>query len=198
MKGLQIALACAGLSTLAVWASPQGQTQESPAATQPAERPYSAAEKTRMTLCVGLTDNAFSIADARLAGRLAADLKAEYAVRPEAHLLVPLVDKVYADTFSHSWDYAVAFFNACALNVAQVPRTRSGLAAYCMQNSMIASIAYNSKNAGASREQTYKLFAQLPAEAPRKIVDQVYANSKSRPEQIADTWNSCMAPLTGS
>jgi hypothetical protein len=198
MKGLRVvAWACAALSTPVIWASPGAQAQEKPDATLPAQRPYSAREKTRMMLCVGLTDNAFSIADAKLAGRAAADLKTEYASRPEARLTVPLVDKVYADSFSHSWDYAVAFFKECALNLAEVPDTRAGLAAYCMQNSMIASIAYNSRNAGAPREQTYKLFAQFPSEASRKIIDQVYEQSKSRPEEMVDTWTACMAPLTG-
>jgi hypothetical protein len=167
-----------------------------------------------MTLCLGLTDNAYNIANAKLAGRPAAELKTE---RPESGFgfTVPqmnkvypqLVERVYAASISHPWDYAVAFFKDCTLNAAGVPDAHSGPAVFCMQNSMITSIALHSKGAGVSRQEAYKLFAQLPTETSSKILDQVYAQPKFAPGydyalrayvQMVIAWDDCMTPLTGN
>jgi hypothetical protein len=158
---------------------------------------YSAAEKTKLTPCVGMTDIAWSVAERKLRGEKIDQVKALYAPRPNSKLTLALVDKVYGESFRYSWDYAVSFFNECALEMASVPSDRARLAAYCMQNGMIASVAQTYRASGLPKEKAYERFAQFQGDTPRKIIDGVYAQSKSRAESEMETWQSCMAPISG-
>ena len=153
---------------------------------------YTANETARLGLCVALTDNAFSIAKAKLKGTAAKMLRDEYAAKPMADLTVPLVDKIYTDKFTHAWDYSVSFYQECATNLAQVAQPKSDTASYCMQNALIARIAKDNKDTGVSKEATQEYFNSFNSETPRKIVDEVYLQKKSREDTVRDTWNSCV------
>lgn len=165
-----------------------------PAATQAPIR-YSANEGARLALCMSMADNAMTIANYKLAGRPIEEVKEEYRGRPAPALTGPLVDKVYGDHVSNAWDYTVAFYRDCAANIANVRPPRSDTATYCMQNVMIATMAYNLKAAGTPKETAYKQFAAMGA-TPRKIVDDVYGQSAPRTDVATRTWNSCMNPFT--
>jgi len=187
-------------SNIPTSASPPAVTPAA-SATQPVPPPatraplYSHREYNAMTTCVGLTDNAYSIAVLRLKGRSLADVKSLYDATETAKLMLPLVDKVYGDKVPNAWEYAVAFFSECALNMGDVPASRSGLAGYCMQNGMIASIAARYRDGETPKNWVYEQFAPL-GETPKGIIDRVYAASKSRAEAELDAWKVCMAPIT--
>jgi len=40
--------------------------------------------------------------------------------------MLPLVDKVYPNGFTSSWDCAVHFFGECGVNVVEIPQLRLG------------------------------------------------------------------------
>ena len=131
-----------------------------------------------------------------------ARVKAYYAAQPNAALIVPLVDKVYADPVKvaedsgrASLEYAVTFFQECASNLAAVPVERSRPAAHCLRNSMVAGMAQESRARGVTRD---KLDAQLSGLDPtvREIAYRVYAQTGSRAEEQLAEWNTCMQPLT--
>jgi hypothetical protein len=174
---------------LAGCAAGQPQPQKSAA-------PYTRAEKTQLTACIGLTDTARAIAQRKLTQEPIEIVKAYYATQPNAGLTVPTVDKVYADTFTHWWDYTVSFFRECAENLAGVAGTRGDLAAYCMQNGMIAGIAQEFRAAGKPKPDAYSQFQGMGT-TPREIVDRVYGKSASRAEEQLAEWNNCMDPITG-
>jgi len=165
-----------------------------PAPPQPV---YSAREKAKLTYCVGLADTALAVASRKLSGSPAAQVKSLYAGKPQAAVTVPLVDKVYADHFMSSWDYAVSFFEDCAANVAEVPRPRVGMASYCLQRGMIAGVAESYKESGTPKEVVYRQFSALAGQTTRSVIDTVYAERKSRPEASVAAWDGCMAPISG-
>lgn len=159
---------------------------------------YSGDEITKMTLCVGLADTAMTVADQKLRGRPLQDVKASYASKANAQVTVPLVEKVYGDTFRLPSDYSVDFFKECAHNMANVAPQRVSLAAYCMQNGMIAGVAQTYRDAGLPKERAYQRFARFEGDTPKSIIDSVYARSVTRSEAMLDTWHACMAPLTSN
>jgi hypothetical protein len=157
---------------------------------------YSAKEYETMTYCVGMSDTARYAATERLKGRAIEDLKQHYASKPNARVNIAAVDKVYSDRVSSAWDYTVSFFNECAQNLANVAPDRVRLASYCMQNQLMADVAYSYKVAAAPKEQAYAHFAQFNSKTPRTIVDWVYASPKERTEIRLDVWNRCMAEVS--
>ena len=158
---------------------------------------YTTNEATRLMLCMSMADNAMTIATYKVAGKSIDEVKALYRQGPQSTLTLALVDKVYGENISHTWDYTVSFYKECAVNMANIPPPRSDMATYCMQNVLIASTAYNLKAAGLPKETTYKRFDKM-GETPKHIVDEVYGQSGTRTEVTLKTWNSCMAPLTAN
>jgi hypothetical protein len=172
-----------------------GCATESPAPAT-GKKAYTQAETNLLTYCTGLTDTAWSIAVRKLAGVKQEEVKAYYAKHPNTELTFAAVDKVYGDTFTHSWDYSVSFFQECALNIAHIPNESSKLGAYCMQNSMLASLAQEYKAAGKTKAQAYELLP-VKGNMPKTVVDAVYAKSKTRAVAGMDAWNDCIGPITG-
>lgn len=158
---------------------------------------YTRDEYVKMTYCVGMSDTAFHIATSKVQGKSAEDVTKFYSANKEyARMNTAIVDKIYSDKFTSVWDYTVSFFDECALNMADVPKSRVNMASYCHQNSMIAMVAHNFKASGAPKESAYKYFAPFKNETPNRIIDQVYASSKGRAEIGLDIWQSCMKVLS--
>src|SRR5262249_19585043 len=101
------------------------------------------------------------------------------------------------DSFKSPWDYTVGFFEECAANVAEVPETRVGLASYCLQNGMIASVAETYHEKGVPKEAVYQQLAAFRGPTPKQVIDTVYAESKDRAAASLGAWNTCMAPISG-
>jgi hypothetical protein len=158
---------------------------------------YTAREQKSLTYCMALSDTAMAVATRKVKGAPMEQVKANYASKPQAAVTVPLVDKVYAETFKSPWDYTVGFFKECGANVAEVPETRVGLASYCLQRGMIASVAETCRETGAPKEAVYKQFAGFTGPATKEVIDTVYAESKDRAAASLGAWNSCMAPISG-
>lgn len=158
---------------------------------------YSATEVSRMTYCVGLTDNAYTISQKKILGASSAEIKSEYSNTSQAQVTVPLVDKVFEDKPSNSWDYSISFFKECALNIAAVPEEKMNTASYCMMNAMIASISGFKKEAGIPREEAQSIFSGFNSSTPASIVNDVYNENRSRAEGVLFTWNSCIKPFSG-
>lgn len=159
---------------------------------------YTRQEHNKMTLCIGFSDTARYVASKKLEGTPIAQMKSFYASKENSRMNLATVEKVYGEKFTSVWDYSVSFFNECALNVASVPTSRVKMAAYCMQNSLIADVAYSYKSSGAPRENAYAYFAKFNSKTPDMIVDRVYTSTRSRPEIKLDEWNSCMAVISES
>jgi hypothetical protein len=155
-------------------------------------------ERNALTLCVGMTDNAFSIAARKLRGATEAQIKASYAAAPDRNLLLPMVEKIYNDLFTRSWDYAVSFYSECALNLGKVNAERAQMPGYCMQNSMIAASAWDGRRAGRSKQAVLGDFAGLKSDTPKTIVDGVYASTADRTHAVHSTWDDCMRPIYAS
>ena len=158
---------------------------------------YTEQERRGLTYCVGLSDTAFAVAERKLRGATEGDQRAEYAARPRSEVTLPLIEKVYGDDFKSSWDYAVRFFDECAVNVVELQQVRLAGADTCLQQGMIASLAHSQKAGGATKDSVYAYFAKFPAESTHAVIDAVYAKpEKDRPAAELAAWSSCMAPLT--
>jgi hypothetical protein len=144
---------------------------------------------------MSMTDNAMTIATYKMAGRSMAEVKALYETGPQSTVLQSLVDKIYGENVSNTWDYTVSFYMECAVNMANIQAPRSNMAAYCMQNVMIATMAHTLREAKIPKETAYQRFDRMGA-TPRRIIDEVYGQSSTRTEIAMRTWSSCMAPLT--
>lgn len=161
------------------------------------ESSYTGQERHGLTYCVALSDTAFAVAERKLRGNTAGDLRAEYAARPRSEVTLPLIDKVYTDEFKSSWDYAVRFFDECAVNVVEIPEPRLAGATECVQQGMIASLAHSQKEGGAKKDTVYAYFAKFPPESTHAVIDAVFAKAeKDRAAAELAAWNACMAPLT--
>ena len=159
---------------------------------------YTAREYGDMTLCVGMSDTAMYVASKKLAGTPIEEMNDYYRSHANARLNLATVEKVYAESFTSEWDYTLSFFNECALNLANVPADRVGMAGYCMQNGMISDMAYAFKKSGATKQDTHSYFEAFKSEMVNSIVDKVYASSNNRAEMKLDVWNSCMSKITAS
>jgi hypothetical protein len=165
---------------------------------KPRPKHYTKQEHGRLTYCVGMADTAQYVATSKLRGAPIERVKSQYDSKPNTRLHLATVDKVYGASFTSAWDYTVSFFKECAQELAHVPASRADMAAYCMQNGMIADVAHTYKNSGAPREKAYTHFAQFGSKTPKSIVDWVYASSKGRAEIKLEVWNTCMSEITES
>jgi hypothetical protein len=159
---------------------------------------YKDKEYSGLLECEGMTDTAWTNAVQKLNGVKIEDAKKRYDGRLKdtlKSLALHIIDKVYSDSFTNAWDYAVSFYGECAQNVADVGKDRSNSAAFCMQNSMIAMTAAEYRTSGQPVENAYHYFGKLGDEkTPRSIIDRIYTGSKSRAETGLDEWQSCMKP----
>ena len=183
-------------------ASPASSTVEPTDAEHPPSKPslaktYTAKERGQMTYCIGLSETARKAAAEKLRGTSIDEVKKLYEGKPNARLNVAAVDKVYKEHVSTAWDYAVGFFGECARELAGVSRDRVQLASFCMQNQLMADVAFQYKSSGKPKEQAYAHFAQFKSSSPKAIVDLVYDSTKERAAIRMDVWNSCMADLSG-
>jgi hypothetical protein len=165
---------------------------------------YSREENKWLTYCVALTDTSWSIASQKLSGVDRETVRAYYATKTKEQsakqnmeLYNAAIEKTYAEPFSNSWDYSVSFFRECALNMAQVKAERSNLAAYCMQNAMLAELAHGAKEAGETKEKAYAA-SPLKGNSPKAVYDNVYAKNQTRVDAMLGAWNACMAPITAT
>lgn len=159
---------------------------------------YTDKEYRGLMACVGLADTAWTTAERKLKGVSLEEAKKRYGGKldgPAKDLPLRVIDKVYSDKFSNSWDYAVSFYRECAQNVADVPQDRSGMATYCMQNSMIGMTAQEYKEAGLPAEKATEHFAKFKADAPKLVIGWVYANSWTRADAGMEVWKTCAQPL---
>jgi hypothetical protein len=162
------------------------------------QKHYSKHEHGRLTYCNAMADTAMYVARSKLSGAPMEQMKSYYSSKANSRLHLATVEKVYAESFTSAWDYTVSFFKECAQEVANVPASRVNMAAYCMQNGLIADVAHAYKSSGAPREKAYAHFAQFNSKTPKSIVDWVYASSQGRVEMKLEVWNTCMSEITSS
>jgi hypothetical protein len=163
---------------------------------------YSAEEVTQMLPCVTLSHTAWYIAKQKLGGASIENTKKYWQAQKYAaernELLMRMVDKVYAASFTDAWTYSTSFFGECAQTLGKMPKDKVGFAGYCWQNAMIALTAQTNKDSGFPAEKTYKLFANLQGDMPKSVIDWVYAGSMKGAEAGPAEWKTCMAPLISS
>ena len=159
---------------------------------------FTARERQQLTFCIGLSETARRVAAEKLRGSTIEDVKKMYEGKPNARLNIATVDKVFGEQVSTVWDYAVGFFGECAREMAGVSSDRAELASYCMQNQLMAEVAFQYKTSGKPKEQAYAYFVQFKSSTPKSIVDLVYASAKERAAVRMEVWNTCMAELSGA
>ena len=186
----RLARTALGIGALAIF------TDARASAADPIVSSYTPQDARGLTYCVGLTDTAFAVAERKLRGAALGDVRVDYAARPRAEVMLPLVDKVYEDEFTSSWDYALRFFGECGVNIVEIPQLRLGGASECLQRSMIASLAQVQKAGGARKDAVYAYFGKFPADTTHAVIDEVFAKTQERPAAALAAWNACMAPLT--
>jgi hypothetical protein len=182
--------------------SPATSSVEPTDADHPPSKPslgktYTAKERGQMTYCIGLSETARRAAAEKLRGTPSEEVKKLYEGKPNARLNLAAVDKVYKEHVPTAWDYAVGFFGECARELAGVSRDRVQLASFCMQNQLMADVAFQYKASGKPKDQAYAQFAQFKSSTPKAIVDLVYDSTKDRAAIRMEVWNSCMADLSG-
>lgn len=160
------------------------------------EKYYTNTEFSKMTYCIGMSDTAMYVATEKLKQRPQSQLISYYANKPNSRLNVAMVEKIYNANFTNAWDYTVSFFQECAANLAAVQASRVKFASYCLQNTLIADVAYANKRYGYPKEQAYKKFAKFKSKTPQQVVDKVYASDKSRAQIKLDVWNDCMTKIS--
>jgi len=193
---LAAALACLG-AACASNPAPGSTTATTPGPSAPAAALYSAKERASLFGCSALTDSAMIIAEMKRKGMPIAEVKAYFADRPNAQLTLATADQVYDAHIDNVWDYATKFFGDCAAQVSGVPHERSGPASFCMLDSMIATTAQASQEAGVPIEKVDQYFAGFPGDRPRAIIAGVYAQAQTRAVAHAEAWNACMGPISG-
>jgi hypothetical protein len=176
--------------------APEPTDAEHPPSKPSLAKTYTAKERMQMTYCIGLSETARKAAIEKLRRTPIDEVKSLYDGKPNARLNVATVDKVYKEHVTTPWDYAVGFFGECAAELAGVSRDRVNLASFCMQNQLIADVAFQYKAAGKPKDQAYAQFAQFKSATPKAIVDQVYDSTKDRAAIRMEVWNSCMADLS--
>ena len=162
------------------------------------DKTYTAKEREQLTFCIGLSETARRVAAEKLRGSAIEDVKKSYEGKPNARLNIATVDKVFGEQVSTAWDYAVGFFGECAREMAGVSPDRVQLASFCMQNQLMAEVAFQYKMSGKPKEQAYAHFVQFKSSTPKSIVDLVYASTKERAAVRMEVWNTCMANLSGA
>jgi hypothetical protein len=176
----------------------QPTAADHPPSMPPLAKTYTEKERGQLTYCIGLCETARRAAAEKLRGTPIEDVKKLYDGKANARLNIATVDKVFSDHVSTAWDYTVSFFSECAREIAGVPSDRAQLASYCMQNQLIADVAFQYKASGKPKEQAYAYFAQFKSSTPKAIVDLVYASTKERAAVRMEVWNTCMAELSGA
>jgi len=159
---------------------------------------YTAKERQQLTFCIGISETARRVAAEKLRGSPIEDVKKSYEGKPNARLNVATVDKVFGEEVTTAWDYAVGFFEECAREMAGVSPDRAKFASYCMQNQLMAEVAFQYKTSGKPKEQAYAHFVRFKSSTPKSIVDLVYASIKERAAVRMEVWNTCMAELSGA
>jgi len=194
---LAAALTCLGAACASNPAPESATTTAAPVSPAPAAALYSAAERASLFGCSALSDSAMIVAEMKRKGTPIADAKAYFADRPNAQLTLATVDEVYDAHIDNVWDYATRFFGDCAAQVSGVPRQRSGPASFCMLDSLIATTAQASHEAGVPIEKVEGYFAGFPGERPKAIIAGVYAQEQTRAAAHAQAWNTCMDSISG-
>lgn len=164
-----------------------------------AERVYTKEETKKMTYCVGMTDNAYTIALGKQEGLSKADAVAMFEDKPESASMKTMVDKIYQENSEPVWDYTLRFFTECAANLAGVGAERITLASVCNHDRMVASVANRYKTASKPRQQVYAYFARdNKSESLNEIVDKIYSAPGNNKIVVFSVWARCMAKITHS
>ncbi|MDH5178101.1 MAG: hypothetical protein OEZ39_16470 [Gammaproteobacteria bacterium] len=161
---------------------------------------YTKDEYTKLTYCVLLADIVRFASFQKLRKKTEAEVMANYKGKKSADISIPLVKKVYKDTFTNSWDYTAKFYDACGMKVADLTANRVRFAGYCHQNTLIASMATIFKKLGEPKEKMYEIYKNLQSKTPIEIIDRVYARESDKSNMHADNklaeWNLCMGEIS--
>jgi hypothetical protein len=148
--------------------------------------------RTRLLQCMGFADQEFFIAEAKLHGESSDQLKARWSKVPNFETTAKLIDATYRNEVKDAWGYSTDFFDECASSAAHLLPEAVPFASYCWQNTLIASTAWQYRDAGKPVGDVYRYLAPFGRGA-HEVVDKVYAESKDRGDVILGAWDDCMA-----
>jgi hypothetical protein len=159
---------------------------------------YSIADRSYLSLCMTLSISAREIAEDKLQGQPADRVKAGFAGDSRAPVLVPLVDQVYSDNFTDTWDYTGSFYKDCGDRVGHLSPAQIQPSMTCMYKGVVAAAALATRETGTEKSEAYGMFSSH-GDLARPVIDGVYA-PKATPGRgvVMDVWNSCMDLLTRS
>jgi hypothetical protein len=169
-----------------------------PAAAAKATPVYSIADRSYLSLCMAMSLSAHDMAEDKLQGEPADRVKAGYAGDPRGPVLVPLVDQVYGDSFTDTWDYTGGFYSDCAASIGHLSVEQSQASMPCLYPALVTAVARDAREAGIGKPQVQAQFASH-ADLAQAAIDAVYAPAAVPQKSVVmDDWNSCMDPLTRS
>jgi hypothetical protein len=157
---------------------------------------YTGLESAKLFYCVVMADSAKGIADRKLQGATALELKRrEYPDAEMKEIYNATVDKVYEDTFTSVWDYSVGFFGYCARDIAMVSEAQAVFGAGCYKNSQVAAETVDLRLKGLSKKDVTSHFSSLKSDMPKEVVDKTWAGDQDRSTAALDAWDLCMKPV---
>jgi len=159
---------------------------------------YTKREGEKLMFCTVLIDNAVKISDRKLAGRGIPEVKAEYAAAPfrepkDRDMMVSMVDKVYADGPTDSFEYGLQFIDECLEHVLALPPARTGAARACLRGLLGAVIAWNYRERRRPAEEAQAKLARLGG-GSGSLVEAAYSTDAARGEWILARYKGCIAP----
>lgn len=168
----------------------------------PREAVYNGEETRALTVCLAMGHTAATLAQKKLDDLPIDAARKLYEATPDEGMKqfqLATVDKVYSETVTNWWDYSLAFFDECALNLAQVPADRVRPANHCLQDSLVADLAYGYRISGTSKDDAAAHLARSGIQGPKSsdLLDRVYAGNEERPVLMLNVWNACIAKLSG-
>lgn len=155
---------------------------------------YTATERQKLHVCVGLGEAVWIATNHHSQGRPKELLLAHYSGDGLSELVRQLIERVYAEPIGAPFDRTVAFYGECVLVSGKVPQERSGLAVFCLIHTLITRITFERKAAGATFEQVVAALQGLP-ESVVPVISAAYHSTLPRIASMTRAWDECMDPL---
>jgi len=153
---------------------------------------YSADEITKLSSCALRARYAEAIADEKLNGKSAEQIKATHLNDKSIPDGQMLIDQAFTNAFFSKNDFAMKIFNTCtAMN--NMTNERSNRAAFCMSSQFGAEYIWNAKQQGISDKEVRHRLAESGNKTVPLITHEIYDHeAESLDETRIRLWDDCI------
>ena len=153
---------------------------------------YSADEITQLGSCALRARYAETIAEEKLNGRSADQIKAAHLNDKSISDGQTLIDEAFSNTFFSKNDFAMKIFKLCA-TTNNMTDERSNRATFCMSNQFAVEYIWNAKQQGISDKEVRHRLAESANKAVPLITREIYnREAESLDEARARLWDDCI------